>query len=148
MTPTLASKALERAGVPPVGGAFLSIFSLLAVLSLVSICCSPCAMAGRCAVDQGSLSQTGLAVMGAGVARSAPACLSPPMASLLGLFGVLAGLLPCPALVRVAINLTIWCPNSIVPYTGSVVTTALALNLSWAFSFSLSTLWAAIINWE
>ena len=66
----------------------------------------------------------------------------------LGLFGALAGLLPCPALVRVAINLAIWYPNSVVLSTGSVVTADLALTLLWASSFSLSALWAAIINWE
>ena len=83
MAPTLACKALERAGVP-VGCAFLSIFSPLAILSLVSMHCSPHAMAGRCAADQGGLSQTSLAIMGPGVARSAPVCLAPPTASLPG----------------------------------------------------------------
>ena len=41
-------------------------------------------MAGRCAAVHGSLSQTNQAVMGAGAAKSAPVCLSPPMASLPG----------------------------------------------------------------
>ena len=82
--PTLAPKALERAGVPPVGCALLYIFSSLAILSLVSTCCSPCAMTSRCAVDWGSLSQTSLAIMEAGAARSAPVHLSPPTASLSG----------------------------------------------------------------
>ena len=141
MAPTLGSKALERAGVHPVGCAFLSIFSPLAILSLVSTCCSPHAVSSRCAVDWGDLSQTSLAVMGAGAARSALVHPSPPIASLLGLFGALAGLLSCPALVRMAINLAIWCPNSIVPSTGSVVMADLALTLSWATLFSLSTLW-------
>ena len=84
MAPALAPKALERAGVHPVGCAFLPIFSPLAVLSLVSTYCSPHATASRCAVAKGSLSQTGPAIMGAGVARSAPVHLSPPMASLPG----------------------------------------------------------------
>ena len=66
----------------------------------------------------------------------------------LGLFGALAGLLPCPALVRMAINLVIWYPNSIVPSTGSVVMTDLALTLLWSSSFSLSALQAAVISWE
>ena len=66
----------------------------------------------------------------------------------LGLLGTLVGLLPCPALVRAAINLAIWCPNSIVPSAGSVVMADLAFTLSWASSFSLSALWAAMISWE
>ena len=51
MAPTLAPKALERAGVPSVGGAFLPIFRPIGVLSLVSTCCGLCAMASRCATD-------------------------------------------------------------------------------------------------
>ena len=49
----------------------------------------------------------------------------------LGLFGVLTGLLPCPAHVRVAINMAIWFPNSVVSSTGSVVMADLTLTLSW-----------------
>ena len=56
MVQALAPKALERVGVPPVGCAFLPILYPLAVLFLV-YCCSPCAMARRCAVNQCSLSQ-------------------------------------------------------------------------------------------
>ena len=85
--------------------------------------------------------------MGAGAARSTPLCPSPPMASL-GLFGALAGLLPCPALVRVAISLAICCPNYVVPSPESVVTAALALTLSQISLFSLSVLWAETIDWE
>ena len=84
MAPALASKALERAGVPPVGCAFLPIFSHWVVLSLVSTYCSPCTKASRCAAAHGGLSQTGLAIMGAGAARSTPVHLSPSMASLSG----------------------------------------------------------------
>ena len=84
MAPTLALKALERAGVPPVGCGFLSIFSPLAIMSLVSTCCSPCSVADRCTAGWGSLSQTSLAIMGGGAARSAPVHPSPPMASLSG----------------------------------------------------------------
>ena len=62
----------------------------------------------------------------------------------LGLFGALVGLLPCCTLVRAVINLVIWFLNSVVPATGSVVTVDLALTLSWASSFSLSTLQAVI----
>ena len=103
MTPALTSKALERVGVPLVGCAFLRIISPLVVLSLVATYCSSCPAAGRCAVAQGRLSKTGLAIMGAGVAKSTPVCLSLLQPLCLGLFGALAGLLPCPALVRVAI---------------------------------------------
>ena len=140
MAPALTSKALERDRVSPVGCAFLSIFYPLADLSLVSTWCRPCAMAGRCAMGCDSLSKTGLVIMRAGVARSTSLHPSPPTASL-GLFGVLARLLPCPTLVRVAINFTIWYPNSIVPSPGSVVMAALALTLSQASSLSLSALW-------
>ena len=45
MDPAQAPKALERAGVPPVGCAFLPIFTPLAVLSLVCTYGSPCAVA-------------------------------------------------------------------------------------------------------
>ena len=41
-------------------------------------------MANRGAVGEGSLSQTSLAIMGPGVARSVPVHPSPPMASLSG----------------------------------------------------------------
>ena len=63
----------------------------------------------------------------------------------LGLFRALAGLLACPALVRVAINLAIWCPSFRVP-PGLLVMAALALTLLWASSFSLSTLWVATLS--
>ena len=148
MAPTLAPKVLETAGVPPVGCAFLSIFSPLAILSLVSTCCNSCAKAARCAADQGSLSQTSSAVMGAGKARSAPVHPSPPRASL---FGTIWG-----AGWTVALS----CPHqdghqfgNLVPQFCSTLHRvcghiALALNLSWASSLSLSTLWVAIINLE
>ena len=96
-------------------------------------------MANRGAAGGSSLSQTSLGIMGVGATRSVPVGPSSPMASL-ELFGVLWGLLPCPALVRVAISLDIWFPNSVLPSTGSVVTTDLALTLSWALSFLLSAL--------
>ena len=66
----------------------------------------------------------------------------------LGPFGALAGLLPCPTLVRVAISLAIWCPNSMVPSPGSVVMAALDLTLSQVSSFYLSALQVAIVNRE
>ena len=66
----------------------------------------------------------------------------------LGLFGALAGQLPCSALVRAAINLTIWSASSFEPSTTSVAVADLALTLSLASSILLSTLWAANINWE
>ena len=99
MTPTLAPKAPERAGIPPVGGAFLPIFRPLGALSLVSSCCGPCTTARRCTVDEGSLSQTSSAIMGARVARSAPVHPSPPMASLSWtIWGAgWAVALPCPS---------------------------------------------------
>ena len=148
MAPTLAPKALERAGVPPVGCPFLSIFSPLAVLSLVSIGCCPCVMTSRCAAGQGSLSQTSLAIMGAGPARSAPVHLLHPTASLSGaIWGAgwavalshpgqgghqFGNLLPHfhSALYRV-------CGHSRPsPY------------FIMASLFSLSALWVTIINWE
>ena len=57
-------------------------------------------------------------------------------------------LLPCPALVRAAINLANRFPNSVVPSTGLVVMADLAFTLSWATSFSLSTLQAANMSWK
>ena len=63
-----------------------------------------------------------------------------PQPLCLGLFGVLAGLLPSPALVRAAISLASHVPNSVVPSTGSVVMSGLALTLSRASSFSLPAL--------
>ena len=81
MTPTLAPKPLKRAGVPPVCDAF---FRPLGVLSLDSTCGGLCTSSNRCTVNQGSLSQTSSAIMGAGTVRSAPVCLSPPTAPLSG----------------------------------------------------------------
>ena len=53
-------------------------------------------------------------------------CSCPPVLShglpVWGYLGVLPGLLPCPAMVRAAINLAIWFPNSVVSLTGLVVT--------------------------
>ena len=69
-----------------------------------------------------------------------------PQPLCLGLFGALLELLPCPALVRAAISLAIWFPNSVVPLTGLMVTADLALTLSWASLFLLSTFWAAIMS--
>ena len=58
----------------------------------------------------------------------------------LGLFGALAGQLPYSALIRVAINLTIWLPNSLELSTTSVAAADLALTMSWPPP-SCSLLW-------
>ena len=85
----------------------LAIFGPLGILSLVLIC-GPCAMASRYAVGQvvcprpvwqlWELGQPGVYLS---------VCPLP-----WPLFWALVGLLPCPALVRAAINLAIWFPNS------------------------------------
>ena len=141
MAPTLAPEALEGAGVLPIGSAFCRP---LGALSLASTSGGPCAMSNRCIVcprPVWPLLELGWPGMLLSICPlTQPLCV--------GLFGVLAGLLPFPALVRAAIDLAIWCPNSIVPSTGSVVMADLALTLSQASSFSLSALWAAIISWE
>ena len=145
MAPALAPKALERVGVSPVGCTLMPSISFLAVLSLVSTYCSPCPTACRWAAVWGSLSKTGLAIMGAGAARSTPVCLSVLSHGLslsLRPFGALAELLPC------AISLAICWLHSVVPFPESVVTAALALSLSQTSLFSLSALWVATINWE
>ena len=85
------------------------------LLPLISTYCSPCPMACRCPGVWCSLSNTGPAIMGAGAAWSTPVCPLLPWPLSLGLFGALAGLLPCPALVRVAISFAICCPSSVVP---------------------------------
>ena len=84
MAPSLASKTLEGVRVPPVGCTFTPSISPLTALPLISTYSSPCPMASRCAVVQGSLSKTGLALVGAGAASSTPVCTSLSMASLPG----------------------------------------------------------------
>ena len=64
-------------------GSFLFEVPLCA-WSLASSNENPCATSGRCTVDWCGLSQTSLAIIRAGTARSAPVHLSPPMASLSG----------------------------------------------------------------
>ena len=72
----------------------------------------------------------------------------------LGLFGALAGWVPCSALFRAAINLAIWSPSSFPPGNGmdcsytSVAADDHALTLSFASSASLSALLAATFSWE
>ena len=138
---------MEGVVVPPVGCTFTPSIGPLAPLPLISTYGSPCPMASRCAVVQDGLCKTGPATVGAGVAGSTPVCMSPSMASLSGLLGTLAGLLPCPTSVKEVINLAICCPNSAVPSQHLVATAALALTLSW-ISFSLSAFWVAAINCE
>ena len=88
------------------------------------------------------------AIMGAGAVMSAYVCLPPPRASVSWSIWGAGRLLPYPALVSMAINLAIWCPSSLVPSRGSVVTADPVLVLSWGSSFSFLVLQAAIINWE
>ena len=84
--------------------------------------------------------------MGVQVTKSIPVHLSSPTASMSWAIWSTARALTCPALVRAAINLAIWFPSSVVPSMGSVVTIDLALTLSWASSFLLSTLQAVILS--
>ena len=86
--------------------------------------------------------------MGAGAARSAPVCPSPPMVSLSGtIWGASwAVALSCPSQCgHQFVNLV---PQFHSASIGSVIMADLALTLSLASSFLLSTLQAAIINWE
>ena len=143
MAPALAPKALERTGISPVHCSFLPIFSPLAILFLVSTYCSPCAMASRCAVAQGSLFQTGLAIMGAGVARTTPVHLSPPTASLSGaIWGAgLAVALSCPGQGGHQFG------NLVAQFCGTLPRVSghgscSPYFITWASSFSFSTLWA------
>ena len=147
MAPALASKTLES-WVPPVGCTFMPSINPLTALPFTSTYGNPCPMASRCAVVWGTLSKTSLAIEGAGAASSTPVYTSLPWPLSLGLLWALAGLLPCPALVRAAISLAICCPNSVTLSPESVATAALALTLSWISSFSLSTFQVATINCE
>ena len=151
MAPALASKTLEGVGVPPVGCTFMPSISPLTALPLISTYSSSCPMARECATFQGSQSR---AVSPRQVCLlwelgwpGVPLSVHPlPWPLSLGMLGVLAGLLPCPTLVRATINLAICCPNSVVASPESVATAALALFLSWIPSFLLSTLHVATIN--
>ena len=146
MAPTLAPNALERTGVPSVGGTFLPILKLFCPWSLLVMVPVPWptevlqtgAVCPRPVQPIWELGWPGVLLYIHPLPQ--PLCLE--------LCGALAGLLPYPALVRVTINLAIWCPNSVVPSTGSVVMADLALTLSQASSFSLSALQAAVISWE
>ena len=80
MAPTLAPEALEGAGILPIWSASLAIFGPLDILSL-ALTCGPCATTSRYTVGWGGLSQASLTIVGAGVTRSVPVCLSSPMAS-------------------------------------------------------------------
>ena len=137
MAPTLAPEALKELGsfllaVPSLGPCKSCPWPLLLVV--------PVPQPNRCAVAEAvcprpvwplwELRQPGVLLS----IHPLPWPLS------LRLFGVLAGLLPCPALVRATINLAIWFPNSVVPSTGSVVRADLALTLSQVSSFLLSPL--------
>ena len=66
----------------------------------------------------------------------------------LGLFGVLAGWVPCSALFRAAINLAIWSPSSFEPSDTSVAVDDHVLTFSFASSVSLSAFLAATISCE
>ena len=103
-------------------------------------------MANRGAVDGSGLSQTSSAIMGVGHPGVFLSICPLPWPLCLGLFGALPALLPCPALIRAAISLAIWFPNSVVPSTGSVVTTDLALTLSQASLFLFSALQEVIMS--
>ena len=149
MAPALAPKALERAGVPLVGCAFLPIFSPLLFCPWSLLIVVPVLMASRCAVAWGSLSQTGLAVMGAGAARSTSVHLSPPMASLSGaIWGTgWAVALPCPGQGGHQFG------NLVPQFHGTLPRVSGHSSPSpylyhWTSSFSVSALWEAIINWE
>ena len=66
----------------------------------------------------------------------------------LGLFGVVAGCVPCSALFRVAISLVIWSPSSFEPSVTSVAADDLALTFPLASSISLSAFLAVTMSWE
>ena len=66
----------------------------------------------------------------------------------LGLLGALAGQVPWSALVKAAINLTIWCPSSLQPVATSVEAADLALTLSLVSSILLSAQCTAITSSE
>ena len=129
MTLVLAPKALERVRVSPVGCAFLPIFGPLDVLSLVSTYCSPLSWLADVLWLMVVCPRPVWLLWELGQPGALLSVHPFPWPLCLGLFGVLAGLLPCPALVRVAISLAIWCPKSVVPSPGSVVMAALALTL-------------------
>ena len=66
----------------------------------------------------------------------------------LGLFGVVAGQVPCSAVFRVAISLGIWSPSSFEPSITSVTADDLAQTFSLASSISLLAFLAATMSWE
>ena len=139
MAPALASKTLEGLGVPPVVCTLMPSISPLTALPLISITIAPVpwpvgvlqsrAVCPRLVWLLWELGQLGVHLS----AFPLPQPLSP------GLLWVLAVLLPCPTLVRAAINLPICCPNSVVPSPELVATAALALTffLDLIFAFHL-----------
>ena len=79
--------------------------------------------------------------------RSVPVHPSSPTASMSGaIWSTARAITLSSSHVRAAISLAIWFPSSVVPPMNLVVTADLALTLSWAFSFSLSTLQAVIMS--
>ena len=145
---TLAPETLEGTGVLPIQSASLAIFGSLSILSLASSSGGTHGMANRGAAGGSGLPQTSLTIMRVGASRSVPIHPYSPTASLSGAIWstAMAVVLSCSG--QAAISLAIWFPNSVVPLTVLVVTADLALTLSWASLFSLSTLQAVIMSWE
>ena len=98
MAPAQAPKALERVGVSPIGCTFIPRISLFIVLPWFLLTVVTVLWSVGVLLVWGSLSKTGLAIMRAGVARSTPVCLSPPLVTLPGaIWGTgWAATLPCP----------------------------------------------------
>ena len=92
------------------------------------------------------LAQASLTIVGVRADRSVPVCLSSPTTPVPWATGALAEQLLCSALVKVAINLTIWSPSSFEPQGTSVVAADLALTL--VSSVLLSALLAATTSSE
>ena len=144
MTPALAPETLQSAGVLCVLGIALytclylgtslpceAVVTLPAVEELIAKVFWP-----RPVRLLWELGQTGVFLSILPLPR--PLCL--------GLFGALAGQVPCSALFRAAINWAIWLPSSFEPSDTSVVTDDHAFPFSFASSFSLSAFLAVTIS--
>ena len=146
MTPALASKALQSAGVFCILGIALGTCWHLGTPPTLGSSGYP--TFSRRVASRSVLAQASPTIVGAGANRSIPVHPPSPLTLWLGMFGVVTGQVPCSALFRAAISLEIWLPSSFEPSVTPVAVDDLTLTFSLASSVLLSAFLAAAINWE
>ena len=146
MIPALAPETLQSAGVLYIFG--IALCTCWCLGTSPTLWSSGYPTCSRRAASGGVLAQASPTIVGAGQTGVFLSICPLPQSLILGLFGALAGQVPCSALFRAAINQAIWSPSCFEPSDISVAADDGALTLSFASSVSLLAFLAVTISWE